>query len=365
MNYFSLHPNVYCTNNKHENLPDLLNELWSDSGKDDQFIIVSGFANYNGGVRFYDLFENHVKQGGRVTAILGASYSQRLTTVQVVKELLSRGVHVKLINRKRLLHAKLYGSFNDKTSIGLVVSSGNFTGPGMALNVEASFYADSDTLERMNFNWSYLLKEIERQSWQTYDIDNYDENAPYNDLLYDEEKHQRKYEKETEVDEFLITTLSHNDVSRIQEKKPGTQYIWLSKDTMGYFPPLTIRNKRGYKKTYSAKITINYPQLDLKEIASKVTFEMDNNMDFRFLTTANVNNTQVADEGDLALIVKIGDAEYDIYFISKSDGNEFIVLDSYATRYIGNKGKRYGFVPANIFEQKDGMDTLEIKNKTI
>lgn len=248
MNYFTLHPDVYSSDKDYKSLPDLLNELWRSTNSDNEFVIVSGFANYNGGVRFYDLFEDHIKHGGTVTAILSGSSSQRLTTVQVVKELVNRGVHVKLVNRKRLLHAKLYGNFGDSSPDGLVISSGNFTGPGMAMNVEAAFFADEQTLHNMSFSWSTLLSSIDRQDWQTFDIDSFDSGGPYNDLLYDEEKHESKYDRKLTYDEYLVTTLSHNDVSRIQKRKVGTQYIWLSKDTMGYFPPLLIRNKRGKKK---------------------------------------------------------------------------------------------------------------------
>lgn len=356
MNYFTLQPDVYSTSEKFQSLPDLLDLMWKSAETEKEaFYIVSGFSNFNGGVRFYDMFEDHINSGGTVIAILGGSTSQRLSTIQVVRELVSRGVHVKVVNRKRLMHAKLYGRASDSDQ-NLVTSSGNFTGPGMMMNVEGTFMADSKTLTDMNFNWKKLISEIEKQKWQTFDIEGeFDENAPYVGLLYDEEKHGRNNRQVyADFTEYLVTTLSSNDTSRIIEKKIGTQYIWLSKDVTGYFPPLLIRNKRGRKKTYSALIKINYPQLNMYDIDSRVTFEAENNLDFRLGTTAKLNGTKIAKAGDLAIVKKIDDTKYEIFFISTNDKKNFSAIGAYATRFIGHQGKRYGFIPSDEFEKYMG-----------
>ena len=88
-------------------------------------------SGFNGGVRFYDLFRNHVKKGGKVVSFFSGSTAQRLTSRQVAEELPSCGAEVNVVNRKRLFHAKCYGWESDKGN-SLIVSSGNFTGPGMS-----------------------------------------------------------------------------------------------------------------------------------------------------------------------------------------------------------------------------------------
>ena len=358
MNFFTLHPDVYSTDakNKLTNLPDLLDDMWNgEEVKDkDTLIFISGFSNYNGGVRFYDLFEQHIKKGGTVLAYLSASESQRLSSQQVVQELVKRGVNVTLINRKRLVHSKLYGFFstdNDENQ-GLVISSGNFTGPGMNLNVEASLLLDSSTLTNMNFSWKNVKSQIDKQNWQFYQIKgSYDANKPYNKLLYNELRHSTKNRSSESESEYLITTLSRNDTSRIVGRvKNGTQYIWLSKNTLGYFPPLLIRNKRGYKKTYSSEFQLSYPQLKISDIKGRVTFEAENNMDFRFLTTHSVYGTKIAYPDDLAVIKRISSKQYEVFFISSKKTKEYTQLNSYATRYVGHRGKRYGFINKKTYE---------------
>ena len=103
-------------------------------------------------MRFFDTFRRHIDDGGRVVALFGGSTSQRLSSKQVVRELLNAGVEVHLINRKRLMHAKSYGVQSDDRQT-LIVTSGNFTGPGMSQNVELSLLLDSDSTNALGFSW--------------------------------------------------------------------------------------------------------------------------------------------------------------------------------------------------------------------
>ena len=120
---------------------------WSGYGlekivkEDGTLYIVSGFANYNGGIRFFPVFRRHIDKGGRVVAVFGGNSWQRLTSRQVVAELLDCGAEVHIVNRKRLMHAKSYGVVDSDGQM-LVVTSGNFTGPGMSQNVEMSLLLD-------------------------------------------------------------------------------------------------------------------------------------------------------------------------------------------------------------------------------
>ncbi len=132
MNELSVHPNVYATG-RSKGLLAMLETLWlrEQPAGDGTMYIVSGFANYNGGVRFYPVFRDHVHSGGKVVAVFAGNARQKLTSRQVVTALLECGAEVYIVNRKRLMHMKSYGA---ATSTGelLVVTSGNFTGPGMA-----------------------------------------------------------------------------------------------------------------------------------------------------------------------------------------------------------------------------------------
>ena len=70
-----------------------------------------------------------------------------MSSIQVVEALLQCGAEVNVVNRKRLLHAKCYGyATTDKEEI--VVSSGNFTGPGMSQNAEAAIRIDHNQIKK-------------------------------------------------------------------------------------------------------------------------------------------------------------------------------------------------------------------------
>src|SRR5690606_3040851 len=99
---------------------------------------------------------------GECIVFLGGSTSQRLSSQQVVEKLLEIGCKVYLINRKRLLHSKCYGySYNDRQS--LIVSSGNFTGPGMSQNIEASLMIEDEDVTRTGFQWNDLVANFFKQ----------------------------------------------------------------------------------------------------------------------------------------------------------------------------------------------------------
>ena len=152
MNELTLHPHVYATD-RSTGLLSLLERLWvrEHASGDGTFYIVSGFANYNGGVRFFPVFRHHVENGGRIVAVFSGNARQRLTSRQVVQELLDCGAEVYVVNRKRLMHAKSYGAANADGQM-LVVTSGNFTGPGMSQNVEMSLLLDRPSTAYMGFS---------------------------------------------------------------------------------------------------------------------------------------------------------------------------------------------------------------------
>jgi hypothetical protein len=347
---FGLHPNVYSTG-KLKGLRQMLEQVWVHDHKpgDGLICLVSGFANFNGGARFYKTFSEHVEAGGEIFALFGGSTSQRLTSRQVVEALLECGARVAIINRKRILHAKLYGIEASSGKRSLVVSSGNFTGPGLAENIEASLLVEDPHLTELGFNWSELIKAIRQQRWLLYDVDPNNASDPVWQLLYDETPGVVQIDESEEV--TLVVRLSHADTARIQAARGtsaglGSQYFWLSKDCFDFFPPLTIRNNRGLKGTLSTLISLEYVDLGTTR-HERVTFEAENNLDFR-LGTGALRYTRLASEGDLACVTRLSELKFQLRLVRSSDPR-YPALYRLAVSTVGHQGKRYGFVSNDDF----------------
>ncbi len=355
MNELTIHPNVYATGHS-KGLLQLLERAWvrGHTPGDGLLFIVSGFGNYNGGVRFYDTFRRHIDSGGRVVAVFGGSTSQRLTSRQVVAELLAAGVEVHVINRKRILHAKSYGAVRDSGEI-LIVSSGNFTGPGMSQNIEMALLLNEETTASLNYSGRAMLDSLLGQSWDYYRPSLEAPAAPAWQLLYDERGGEAMLDETLAVS--MILRLSHADTARIMAD-PGTnagkgsQYFWLSKDSFDFVPPLTIVNRRGYKATYACEIVLNFVDLGRTETV-RVTFEAENNLDFR-MGTGPLRYSKLAREGDLAAITRLGEDRYELRLFPQ-DSDRYQRLLPYAVTFVGHQGKRYGFIPNDEFERETGI----------
>ena len=279
MNELAVHPSVYSTG-RNTGLVPLLERVWlqeTEFGRG-TFYVVSGFANYNGGVRFFPVFRRHIERGGRVAAVFAGSAGRNLTSQQVVRAMLECGAEVHVVNRKRPLHIKSYGSSTPDGDT-VIVSSGNFTGPGMSQNVEMSALLDCFTTREMGFSWSILMSDLLSQNWHLYQptIDNM--AAPAWQLLYDEQASTIVLDETAEV--TLILILGHADTVRVNAEAGmvearGTQYFWLSRDCYDFFPALTIPNERGVKRTYSCLVQMNFVDLGRTEEV-RVTFEAENN----------------------------------------------------------------------------------------
>ncbi|BDF48801.1 phospholipase D-like domain-containing protein [Eisenbergiella sp.] len=347
---FLLQPNVYTTGSSNS-LLKLLDNMWIKDHVlgEGTLYIISGFANYNGGVRFLPYFTNHVHTGGNIKVIIGGSTSQRLSSLQIAEALLKCGAEVFVVNRKRLVHAKCYG-YSTNSDQELVVTSGNFTGPGMSQNAEAALRIDPSNTHSIGFSWEDLIEKIFSQGWDIYQLNSSDIVAKTNPgwkLLFDEVHSTIALDENQQT--TMIVTLSHSDTVRIQatpgtNASKGTQYFWLNKGTFDFFPALTEPNKRGIKNTFSTLINMNYIDLGITD-SSRVTFEADNNLDFR-LGTGALRNTRIADENDLALISRINEYDYELRIIKQSS-KHYAHLLKYAINYIGNFGKRFGYISNN------------------
>ena len=345
MNELTLHPNVYATGHS-KGLVNILERVWVREHKpgDGTLYVVSGFGNYNGGVRFFETFREHKAMGGKIVAVFAGSTSARLTSKQVVKEMLDCGANVHIINRKRLLHAKCYGAQSSKGD-SLVVTSGNFTGPGMSQNVEMSVLLEPASTKTMQFTWDGLMTSVLAQKWAFYEPSLGDLKAPAWQLLYDEQATDVVLDETDEV--TMVLRLSHSDTTRMNAARGtpasrGTQYFWLSKDCYDFFPPLTIRNARGHKATYSCIVSMNYVDLGVVDYDCRVTFEAENNLDFR-LGTGPLRHTQLASEGDVAAVTRTGETSYELR-LYRQGTPQHKALMSYAVNFIGHQGKQYGYL---------------------
>ena len=183
------------------------------------------------------------------------------------------------------------------------------------------------------------------QKWDFYQPTLADSTAPAWRLLYDEQASDITLDDTDEV--TMLLRLSHSDTARINAARHtlasrGTQYFWLSKDCYDFFPPLTIRNVRGQKATYSCLINMNYIDLGVVDNACRVTFEAENNLDFR-LGTGQLRYTVLAAEGDLAAISRVGENSYELR-IYRQGSDEHTRLMPYAVNFIGYQGKKYGYL---------------------
>lgn len=342
---FILQPSIYSTGGN-VNLMALLENAWIKNtavkGGKGAFYILSGFSNFNGGVRFYNYIEQHIKDGGSCKVVLGGSTSQKLSSKQVVTKLLEIGCEVGVVNRKAIFHAKCYGYQTDNTK-GLIVSSGNFTSKGISQNVEASIILKDNEI-KMPFDWEDLFRQIQSHNLEYYQA-TLDPKNPVWKLLFDEDK--GRVEDSDDILSTMIITLSSSDTARIMatqgtKQALGTQYIWMSKDSLDFFPPLNLKNQRGTKNAYQALVSLNYIDLNRIEVV-RVTFEADNNLDFR-LGTNSLKHTKLASTGDMAALTRLGNSKYELRLF-KAGSPEFQKLIPYAVNYIGHRGKRFGYIP--------------------
>ena len=355
MNELSVHPNVYATG-RSKGLLAMLETVWfrEQAAGDGTMYIVSGFANYNGGVRFFPVFRNHVESGGSIVAVFAGSTRQKLTSRQVVKELLECGAEVHIVNRKRLMHMKSYGATTSKGEM-LVVTSGNFTGPGMAHNVEMALLLDRPSTKQLGFSWSGLLARMLEQGWSVAQPKLDRMAAPVWQLLYDEEAPAVTLDEMDAV--TMVLRLGHADTVRINatpgtDEAKGTQYFWLSKDCYDFFPPLTILNRRGYRRTYSCEVRVYFVNLG-QTLTVRVTFEAENNLDFR-LGTSPLRGSGLARPGDWAALSRAGESAYELRLYGQNSPISDVLRD-HAVHRIGHQGKQYGFLSNDDFQVVAGV----------
>ncbi|MGA8512862.1 MAG: restriction endonuclease [Thermoplasmata archaeon] len=325
-----------------------LEKIWVSSPADVTFYVASGFVDQNGVLPFVKTFKQHVDGGGQVRCFFAGSAGQNMAGQQAVEELLSVGAEVALLNRRKIFHVKMYGCHSSSGEES-VLSSGNFTGNGLALNVESSARFGRRPLSDAGFSWQTWEDRL-RAAFDWHKLSLGDRAAPGWKLTYDE-THGRVGAPEDDAaeesaSEVLVFTLSKIDVARIQDPDyRGTQYFWLSRYTVGFFPPLVNRNRPGAKKTFSTDVNVDFVNVGVVQDVS-VTFEAYNNLDFR-LGTGPLRKTKIAKEGDLAVLQRLGDKNYRLKVLN-AKSREALRLLPYLINFIGARGKRYAFVPTRL-----------------
>ena len=89
--------------------------------------------------------------------------------------------------------------------------------------------------------------------------------------------------------------------------------------------------------------------IDLRmETEVRVTFEAENNLDFR-LGTGPLRYTGLAQSGDIAAISRIGENQYELRLFPQNTRTGR-TLAQYAVNFIGHQGKRYGFISNQEFQ---------------
>lgn len=342
-------PGVYSTGANRDTVQSFLAEMWAKAPQPSHAYVVSGFVNVNGVLPFVKDLAAVVAGGGSVNCYFGGSASQRMTSKQAVVELVGLGATVNVLSRKKIMHAKMYG-IASASKTAAVITSGNFTGNGISLNIEASAYIDGEDLEGTGFSWPKACTALEEEAtWNKLvhaDLEN--PTNPGWKLLFDEESGAPEgIDTWAEGDEILAMTLSPTDVARITGAQPlGTQYFWLSRFVSGFFPPLTeLPEKPDAKRTFKTSIQVEF--VDVGETADcTVTFEAYNNLDFRLLTSP-LKGTGLADAGDMMILRRRKEREYVLKVLG--DGTpEHATLLPYLIHPIGIKDKRYGWVPLKV-----------------
>lgn len=369
MSTFVLQDSLYSTGAA-KGIMALLEGMWLGEDNPNHAIhIVSCFGTFNGGVRFYPAFQKFIEAGGELNAIFAGSYRQNLTSKQLAGELLDLGANVSVADsRNRLFHTKTYGA-SSELGDRLIVSSANFTGRGLSGNVESSVFLDVDLTENIGFSWSDYHRDIRTKLPLLHRLPEDRNSDPWN-LLYDETNAYASRGEtggilqppDTEPDyelKTMIIVLSHADTARINASRgtnaaKGTQYFWLSKDCYDFFPPLTIINERGIKRTFSCEINLRFVDIDNAFQTVRVTFEAENNLDFR-LGTGPLRFTGVASDGDIAAISRLGSNDYELR-IFRAGTTGFGSLSPYAAIPIGHQGKRFGYLSNSLYQQLVGIE---------
>lgn len=87
---------------------------------------------------------------------------------------------------------------------------------------------------------------------------------------------------------------------------------------------------------------MNYIDLKYVDEQCRVTFEAENNLDFR-LGTEPLLYTRLAIEGDLAAISRVGERHYELR-LYRQRSPEYVALLPYVIHMGGGRGKVYGFM---------------------
>ena len=231
----------------------------------------------------------------------------------------------------------------------IVVTSGNFTGPGMSQNVEMALLLDRPTTKSLAFSWEEMVKSMLAQKWDFYRPDLANTGSPAWQLLYDEEAADIKLDDTDEV--TMILKLSHADTVRIMadlgtDAGRGSQYFWLKQRIFRFSSPSYHPKSSRLQNDLFLPVDVDF--IDVGKVQQvRATFEAENNLDFR-LGTGPLRHTKLAAKDDISAITRVGEDKYELR-LYRAGAALYETLAPYAVTFIGHQGKKYGFLPNTEF----------------
>lgn len=88
---------------------------------------------------------------------------------------------------------------------------------------------------------------------------------------------------------------------------------------------------------------MRYIDLGIVDNDCRVTFEAENNLDFR-LGTGPLRYSELAAEGDIAAITRTREMTYELRLYRQGTAQHKALMP-YAVNLIGHQGKKYGYMP--------------------
>src|SRR5260363_41073 len=141
-----------------------------------------------------------------------------------------------------------------------------------------------------------------------------------------------------------------------KQRQQGNTVLLAQQGLLRLLPTADHPQCTGHKATYSCLVQMNYVNLGQVDNQCRVTFEAENNLDFR-LGTGPLRYSRLADEGDLAAISRVGETSYEIRLFRQRSA-EYTALLLSAVHMIGHQGKRYGYMPNAEFAATVGLPVI-------
>jgi hypothetical protein len=329
-------------------------------------LMVAGYANHNGVIRFKDLLRALNRSPGTVQCFFAGSRTSRMCSRQAVEALLATGCHVHLLDKARIfLHAKMF--LSDGSEPAAIVTSGNLTPSGVFRNLEFVLLLTSQDTQALGIDAAGMEKALRRLSFAsltpsspTSDLAwglTYDETTPppggwsVPDVAPDEPTIKIPDPTTLIASEVVLgVTLSPHEAGRIRvNPTSGTPYVYLSKEYLGYLPALQTpfpENPRSPDPQNTGhKSTVSVEFLDAsRTVDQSISLYDTGNQDLRLLV-GPLQGTGLASAGDIVLLKRVGYSAYRLRVVRRENPLYNQILP-FLQHSVGGAGKLLGFIPA-------------------